>query len=181
MIGQWERCSRWRQRFAPSPQLQTLQVFAPLHRLASRHMGFVFSHRGTIPCWYACCSGLKLMRKVSPGFFGLLIVTAAAMGCNANTSQSSVDSGSEAEASCTRDRNDKLVHPDVDFSCTTDDDCEIKDIRSGCGPYPRCINSEQTVPAFTCNETSGNCGYPEVRYCKCREQLCRSMQGDQKI
>lgn len=111
----------------------------------------------------------------------LLTLAIACGGCVDSESRTTRDSGSALDPLCARDRNGKLVHRDVDFSCSTDDDCEIKDIRSGCGAYPRCVNSEQSVPAFTCHETTGNCGYPSVEYCKCQEHLCRSMQNDQEI
>jgi hypothetical protein len=116
-------------------------------------------------------------------FFGLVsFVLAVAGGCNAHESRASVDSGSEAGVDCgSPDRNGNLVHPDVDFSCTDDDDCEIKDIRNGCGAYVRCVNNESPVPAYTCPQTSGNCSITVIEHCECREHLCHSMQGDQEI
>jgi hypothetical protein len=117
-------------------------------------------------------------------FYNQLIGVAmfAAIGCNSGEAPSTdFDAGPDKLANCVHDDNGQLIERTIDFSCADDSDCEQKDVRSGCGTYPRCVSRHSAVPEFTCHEGTGTCGYPEIEYCKCREQVCRSMREDKEI
>ena len=66
----------------------------------------------------------------------------------------------------------------IDFSCTTDADCIIKDVHNCCGYFPQCVNKNyQTNPTLVdtlCKneEVFSTCGYQEVTSCGCVEGRC---------
>ena len=73
--------------------------------------------------------------------------------------------------------------PEVDIHCDVDADCQVKDIGSCCGYYPRCVNKDsQTfadeVKAQCAKEgRSGVCGFPSVAGCRCVEHQCVNEVG----
>ena len=72
---------------------------------------------------------------------------------------------------------------EVDYSCTTDADCTIKDIGNCCGYYPACVNVDSpTFPEQVkarCQETgtSGVCGFPSLVGCRCTQGRCEGVSG----
>lgn len=72
----------------------------------------------------------------------------------------------------------RTVVPEVDYSCTVDSDCAVKNVGNCCGYYPACVNKDSpTFPelvAKQCAEqgTAGICGFPEIRGCACVEGRC---------
>lgn len=66
----------------------------------------------------------------------------------------------------------------IDYSCERALDCEIKDVHSCCGYYPKCVNKNTTVNASIvqelCNQVSftGHCGYLDIKSCKCENKKC---------
>jgi hypothetical protein len=72
----------------------------------------------------------------------------------------------------------------VDFSCTQDSDCAIKDVGSCCGQYPACVNkNSQTFPEQVqaeCkkNDMMSTCGFPSISSCKCTNNRCEGVAGD---
>ena len=67
----------------------------------------------------------------------------------------------------------------VDYSCTTDADCEVKDIGNCCGYYPACVNKdsptfpEQVKAECAKEDRASICGFQEITSCSCVEQQCR--------
>lgn len=68
----------------------------------------------------------------------------------------------------------------VDYSCTTDADCTVKDVGNCCGYYPACVNvdsptfPEQVKAACAESGTAGICGFPSISGCQCVEGRCES-------
>ncbi|MBI2548247.1 hypothetical protein HYW21_02760 [Candidatus Woesearchaeota archaeon] len=66
----------------------------------------------------------------------------------------------------------------IDYSCTSDADCAIKDVHNCCGIYPQCVNKDVAVsPEFVdqkCQEEnmSSICGFPSISSCSCINQRC---------
>ena len=66
----------------------------------------------------------------------------------------------------------------VDVRCTTDAECEVKNVGNCCGYYPACVNRESpTFPDRVKAEcakkgTMGVCGFPEIKGCACVEGRC---------
>lgn len=71
----------------------------------------------------------------------------------------------------------------VDYTCTTDADCRIKDIGNCCGYYPACVNAdsptfpEQVKADCAARGLSGICGFPELSGCQCIEGRCEGRNG----
>ena len=68
----------------------------------------------------------------------------------------------------------------VDYSCTTDAHCTVKDVGNCCGYYPACVNvdsptfPEQVKAACAESGTAGICGFPSISGCQCVEGRCES-------
>lgn len=66
----------------------------------------------------------------------------------------------------------------IDYSCTQNLDCEIKDVSNCCGYYPECVNKNAIVNStFVMEECQkealgGACGFPSINTCKCENNLC---------
>ncbi|MDD5194039.1 MAG: hypothetical protein PHF67_05675 [Candidatus Nanoarchaeia archaeon] len=66
----------------------------------------------------------------------------------------------------------------IDYSCERALDCEIKDIHSCCGYYPKCVNKNSianaTLVSELCSSVSntGYCGYKNIQSCKCENKKC---------
>ena len=69
----------------------------------------------------------------------------------------------------------------VDYSCTTDADCTVKDVGNCCGYYPACVNvdsptfPEQVKAACAESGTAGICGFPSISGCQCVENRCKAI------
>lgn len=67
---------------------------------------------------------------------------------------------------------------EVDFSCTRDADCAIKDIGNCCGYYPACVNvNSPTDPAAVMAQCARSgmasvCGFPAITACQCVAGKC---------
>lgn len=67
----------------------------------------------------------------------------------------------------------------VDYRCSTDSDCAVKDVGNCCGYYPACVNhASPTFPAQVEAECAKKgmasvCGFPVVRGCACVDGRCR--------
>lgn len=66
----------------------------------------------------------------------------------------------------------------IDYSCRSDSDCTIKDVRNCCGYYPKCVNlnagaDPEFVAAACAREgLASACGYPSIDACRCIESHC---------
>ena len=68
----------------------------------------------------------------------------------------------------------------VDYSCTTDADCAVKDVGNCCGYYPACVNVDsptfpERVKAQCAKEgMSSICGFPTIESCVCKAGRCEA-------
>lgn len=66
----------------------------------------------------------------------------------------------------------------VDYSCTSDNQCAIKNVGNCCGEYPACVNvdsptfPEQVKADCARKGVSGICGFPVLEGCQCVEGRC---------
>ena len=67
---------------------------------------------------------------------------------------------------------------EVDYACTTDADCAVKDVGNCCGYYPACVNKdsptfpEQVKAECAKNDMMATCGFAEIEGCQCVENRC---------
>ncbi len=72
---------------------------------------------------------------------------------------------------------------EVDYSCTTDADCEVKNVGNCCGYYPACVNRdsptfpEQVRAACEREGRMAVCGFPSISGCVCRNRRCEALTG----
>ncbi|HET6605010.1 MAG TPA: hypothetical protein VFG21_12520 [Xanthomonadaceae bacterium] len=105
----------------------------------------------------------------------VLVLSLAMVGCTGAQTPPSTDRPASVEAA-----------PDtVDFSCSTDADCAVKDVGNCCGYYPACVNIDSpTFPERVqaqC-EREGRmsvCGFPSLLGCRCVEGRCEGVTGAQ--
>jgi hypothetical protein len=66
----------------------------------------------------------------------------------------------------------------LDYSCSSDSDCEVKNVGNCCGYYPACVNKDsQTDPEAVRAECqkegrAGVCGFPSINSCQCVQGRC---------
>jgi hypothetical protein len=71
----------------------------------------------------------------------------------------------------------------LDYRCTRDADCTVKDIGSCCGTYPACVNKDSpTDPAAVQAQCAKQgrvsaCGFRPIDACSCTRGLC-ARRGD---
>lgn len=71
----------------------------------------------------------------------------------------------------------------LDYTCTTDADCAVKDVGSCCGYAPACVNvnsptfPEQVKAECAKNDMQSICGFREIAGCTCVEGRCTAL-GD---
>ena len=76
---------------------------------------------------------------------------------------------------------------DVDYTCRTDADCEVKNVGNCCGYYPACVNRESpTFPDRVKAECAkkgamGVCGFPDIKGCACVEGRCANRADDDPV
>ena len=69
---------------------------------------------------------------------------------------------------------------DVDYACTTDADCAVKDVGSCCGYSPACVNTnsptfpEQVKAECAKNDMQSVCGFRDIEGCACVEGRCEA-------
>ena len=67
----------------------------------------------------------------------------------------------------------------VDYRCSSNADCVVKDVGNCCGYYPACVNrASPTFPAQVEAECAKKgmasvCGFPVIRGCACVDGRCR--------
>lgn len=66
----------------------------------------------------------------------------------------------------------------LDYSCSSDNDCAVKNVGNCCGYYPACLNKDSpTDPAAVQAQCAkdgraGVCGFPAISSCKCVNSRC---------
>lgn len=69
---------------------------------------------------------------------------------------------------------------DVDYACSTDADCAVKDVGNCCGYFPACVNTnsptfpEQVRAECAKNDMQAICGFREIQGCVCVEGRCEA-------
>ncbi len=72
-------------------------------------------------------------------------------------------------------------HENLDYTCISDSDCEVKDVHNCCGYYPGCVNINALVDVefvedfCAQSEISGVCGYLDIEGCKCVNNKCEDV------
>ena len=68
----------------------------------------------------------------------------------------------------------------VDYACTTDADCAVKDVGNCCGYFPACVNTnsptfpEQVRAECAKSDMQAICGFREIQGCVCAEGRCEA-------
>lgn len=69
---------------------------------------------------------------------------------------------------------------EVDYTCTTDADCAVKDVGNCCGYYPACVSvdsptfPEQVKAECAKNDMQSVCGFRDIAGCVCVEGRCEA-------
>ncbi|MFW5852543.1 MAG: hypothetical protein ACOCUR_00775 [Nanoarchaeota archaeon] len=69
-------------------------------------------------------------------------------------------------------------YENINYSCTSDSDCTIKDIHNCCGYFPSCVSRDsKTSPEkvkLLCelSERNAVCGFPSINSCVCNNGVC---------
>ena len=70
-------------------------------------------------------------------------------------------------------------HQSIDYSCTSDVECTIKDIRNCCGYYPKCVNinsipnQKLVIDLCEISESMPICGFQTINHCVCINNICQ--------
>lgn len=84
----------------------------------------------------------------------------------------------------TSERADNILNTyqqSIDYSCRSDADCTIKDIRNCCGYYPKCVNSnavpnqELVIDLCEISESMPICGFQTINNCVCIDNTCQGI------
>jgi hypothetical protein len=106
----------------------------------------------------------------------ILLLVLAVAGCTAVTPEAGAPSADRAESAGELWRG-------VDFSCSSDADCGIKNLGNCCGYYPACVNRaspsfpERVQAQCQAEGLSSVCGFPELTGCTCIEGRCQGVSG----
>lgn len=117
------------------------------------------------------------------GMLGLLALAGCRMSANPSRDPTVAAAAPAPAANTTATTPTAGATPEVDIRCDSDADCQVKDIGSCCGYYPRCVNKDSPtfadqVKAQCAKEgRSGVCGFPSVRGCSCVAHQCVNEVG----
>jgi len=115
--------------------------------------------------------------------FGLLLACAPT-GPNADPAGNDADAAVQSDAADSAPTTQppeaapRDAPGEVDFSCTVDADCAVKNVGNCCGYYPACVNAnsptfpEQVMTQCQREGMSSICGFPEISACQCVEGRC---------
>ncbi len=125
---------------------------------------------------------MKLHRHsiVTLAFATFAFLLAACQSATAPAQNAAAPTVPPAEAAAS-----KPVKGVVDYSCTSDDQCAIKNVGNCCGEYPACVNvdsptfPEQVKAECARNGISGICGFPVLEGCQCVEGRCEGIKAAQ--
>lgn len=80
--------------------------------------------------------------------------------------------------------NLKEYQKSIDYSCSNDDECVIKDVHNCCGYYPECVNLKTEVRTDLVNSfcekesLTSVCGFESISGCKCVSGRCESFYDE---
>lgn len=64
------------------------------------------------------------------------------------------------------------------YACVSNSDCQIKNIFSCCGYFPRCANTAANFAPPDCSQGQiGVCSLPLIDHCECRQRVCVDVQS----
>jgi len=112
----------------------------------------------------------------------LLLMLPLLAACAAPAPAPPMDAGLPPPALGSVGQSDSVDHR-VDYSCSTDADCTVKNVGNCCGYYPACVNVDSpTFPDLVmerCREAgmSSVCGFPEISACSCVDGRCEAADG----
>lgn len=112
--------------------------------------------------------------------FILLLVLPLLAACVAPASAPANDPGLAPPSMGSGTGASTRVDGAVDYSCSVDADCAVKDVGNCCGYYPACVNRdsptfpEQVRERCEAEGMMGVCGFPEITACQCVENRCES-------
>lgn len=134
--------------------------------------------------------------KTRSAFAAALLATAFALGGCVMSAEGGGDADKNAApATDTSGRplikqplsNEAIAAPgvtgEVDFSCSTDADCAIKNVGNCCGYYPACVNvdsptfPEQVMAECAKNDMQSVCGFRDIAGCQCVEGRCSAIDA----
>ena len=123
---------------------------------------------------------MKLHRHsiVTLAFATFAFLLAACQSATAPAQNAAAPTVPPAEAAAS-----KPVKGVVDYSCTSDDQCAIKNVGNCCGEYPACVNvdsptfPQQVKAACEREGRMAVCGFPEIAGCRCIDQRCAPVHG----
>lgn len=74
--------------------------------------------------------------------------------------------------------------PSLDYACSVDADCAVKNVGNCCGAMPACVNKDSPVdPAAVQSQCAkdgrmGVCGFREISSCSCNAGRCEPAGND---
>src|SRR5687767_3757454 len=102
----------------------------------------------------------------------LAVTTMLVAGC-ASSPTPSASSPASSPATPSEPTEAPLPADGIDYACTQDADCVVKNLGSCCGYNPRCMNERSAPVPEQCGEgMMGACGFPEISHCACQESRC---------
>ncbi|WP_425477100.1 hypothetical protein [Luteimonas cucumeris] len=116
----------------------------------------------------------------------MALLAACAAPANSNTPpppQASDTSATPADPSSARSGSP----PQLDYSCSSNADCAVKNVGNCCGAMPACVNKDSpTDPAAVSAQCArrgmmGVCGFREISACQCSNGRCEEAAGSGQL
>ena len=124
------------------------------------------------------------MRSALCGF-AIACLCALASACAATPADAAQDPAAKPPPRMSRPLPPSRVReaPTLDYACTADADCAVKDVGSCCGARPACVNKDSPVdPAAVQAQCAregrvGICGFQPIERCSCNAGRCEPASG----
>ncbi len=118
----------------------------------------------------------------SPSTFLALALCALLCACQ-GTSEPATVGASASEPANPAPAKGEPAKGVVDYSCSRNEECAIKNVGNCCGEYPACVNAdsptfpEQVKADCAKKGMMGVCGFPVLQGCQCIEGRCESIKA----
>ncbi|MBI3051430.1 hypothetical protein HYY74_03145 [Candidatus Woesearchaeota archaeon] len=115
----------------------------------------------------------------------ILAIALVAAGCAQQQTETSPDVATAPEQSPPEKAAPgtlKAYYDSIDYSCSSSQDCEVKNIGNCCGEDPRCVNRnsradpQQVIELCAKEEASSICGFQAIEACECKSRKCQAVQ-----
>ncbi len=76
----------------------------------------------------------------------------------------------------------KAYYDSIDYSCSSSEDCEVKNIGNCCGEDKKCVNRnsrpdpQQVIELCAKEGASSICGFKDTKACECKSRKCQAVQ-----